>query len=227
MGTIVEASVPAEGFALLDAFETLPDARVESVPLVAHGDDRPLPLVRASTTNPSTLESVLSSDPTVSQVDGLTGGGGIPLLGIEWAGSAARLLSVLVEDGGVLLSASGRGGRWDLRLLFPDDRATSAAYDRCRDHGVDLSVRRVQRLETAPGFGGIGLSERQHEAIAAAFETDYYGVPRGVTLEGLARELGVSHQALSERLRRGHRTLVANTLGDTEVAPQRVGGRLG
>lgn len=224
MATIVEASVPASRFALADAFGAHPDVAVESVPLVAHDLGRPLPFVRASSIDPSGLVSVLESDATVSRVERLTEHGGWPLFSIEWRGRARRLLSVLVEGGGALVSASGRNGRWDLRLLFPDDDATSATYDRCRAIGADLSVRRVRRSESALGLDGAGLSERQREALAAAFETDYYGVPRGMTLEGLARELGVSHQALSERLRRGHRTLVANTLGEgpVEVVPGRL-----
>ena len=41
-----------------------------------------------------------------------------------------------------------------------------------------------------------------------AFEAGYYNIPRDVTSEELAAELDVSHQALSERFRRGHKQLV-------------------
>jgi predicted DNA binding protein len=85
-------------------------------------------------------------------------------------------------------------------------------YESWREAGIDPSIRRVNGVEDVMSHGGVGLSRHQHDALVTAFEEDYYAVPRGVTLDGLADELGVSHQALSERLRRGHRNLVESTL---------------
>lgn len=58
------------------------------------------------------------------------------------------------------------------------------------------------------GMGELTLSECQREAMRRAYETGYYEVPREASLERDAEDLQVSHQALSERLRRGHRNLV-------------------
>jgi predicted DNA binding protein len=44
-------------------------------------------------------------------------------------------------------------------------------------------------------------------------------VPRETTLANLAAEIEVSHQALSERLRRGHGTLVERSLRPGPTAP--------
>ena len=56
------------------------------------------------------------------------------------------------------------------------------------------------------------LSSDQHEALVAAFETGYYDIPRDVTLEELADQLGISHQALSERFRRAYEGLITAEL---------------
>jgi predicted DNA binding protein len=58
-----------------------------------------------------------------------------------------------------------------------------------------------------------GLTPPQYEALTLACERGYFAVPREIDLEGLAEEIGVSHQALSERLRRGHQTLIKTVLG--------------
>jgi predicted DNA binding protein len=50
------------------------------------------------------------------------------------------------------------------------------------------------------------------ETVKAAVESGYYGIPRDTTLEDLATDLNVSHQALSERLRRGHRALIESVI---------------
>ena len=52
------------------------------------------------------------------------------------------------------------------------------------------------------------------EALVLAVERGYYDIPRQCTTAQLAAVLGVSDQAVSERLRRGIATLVEGTLGD-------------
>jgi len=56
------------------------------------------------------------------------------------------------------------------------------------------------------------LTEPQQEAIAEAYRQGYYDVPREISLEELANELDISHQALSERLRRANRVLAGEQL---------------
>ncbi len=58
------------------------------------------------------------------------------------------------------------------------------------------------------------LTEPQREAIAEAYRQGYYDVPREISLEELANELDISHQALSERLRRANRVLAGEQLDD-------------
>lgn len=46
----------------------------------------------------------------------------------------------------------------------------------------------------------------------SAYEGGYYDVPRGATADELSTELGVSHQAVSKRLRRAHGPLIQTAL---------------
>jgi predicted DNA binding protein len=48
--------------------------------------------------------------------------------------------------------------------------------------------------------------------VSLAVRGGYYGIPRGTSTQELADELGISAQAVTERLRRGVATLVNNTL---------------
>ena len=64
----------------------------------------------------------------------------------------------------------------------------------------------------AGGFASTGVVERPARALVAAFEAGYYNIPRDVTLEELADELGISHQALSERFRRAYEGLITAEL---------------
>lgn len=60
--------------------------------------------------------------------------------------------------------------------------------------------------------GQPGLTDIQHDTLVTAIRAGYYDVPRSLLMGELTDELGVSQQALSNRLRRRHRTLVENAL---------------
>jgi hypothetical protein len=60
--------------------------------------------------------------------------------------------------------------------------------------------------------GRFGLTDSQHRVLELASRRGYFEVPRDVTLKELADEVGVSHQALSEQIRRGTGALVEDTI---------------
>jgi predicted DNA binding protein len=106
-------------------------------------------------------------------------------------------------------------------MFFPDDDFVSTS-EICEEYGIDISIERADELRGAPEYGCFGLTERQYETVVSAYEHGYYDVPRKINQEELAEYFGISHQALSERLRRGHRNLIANTLFDAPEPVRRV-----
>jgi hypothetical protein len=56
------------------------------------------------------------------------------------------------------------------------------------------------------------LTGAQREAIRVAADRGYFKVPREVSLKEIAEQLGVSEQAVSQRLRRGLGNLVAGSV---------------
>jgi predicted DNA binding protein len=73
-------------------------------------------------------------------------------------------------------------------------------------------ITRVVSDTEAVSRDGDLLSEKQFQALSLAFDRGYFAVPRRITLENLADEVGVSHQALSERLRRGQQVVLSELL---------------
>jgi predicted DNA binding protein len=212
MGTIVDVIVPTAQFALDETFGRLPDASFETVCVVAHEPGGVMPFVWGSADDLDALDDALRADDSTKRVTRLAEEDGRGLYRIDWHRSVKSVVDIFIETNSTMLRATGRDNRWELRVLFPDQESVSRTYESWREHGVDPSIRRVNGVEDVVSHGGMDLSRDQHEALVTAFEHDYYCVPRGVTLDGLADELGVSHQALSERLRRGHRNLVQTTL---------------
>ena len=221
MGTIVDASVPTDQFALSDTFDAVADAEFETVRVVAHDAGHPMPFLWGEAADRDALYDALAADASTEGVRRLASDEKRDLYRVEWDASIGTVVSLLIEEGATLLGARGADDRWTLHVLFRDHDAVSTTFDACAEAGIDLSIRRVNGVTDSVANGGSGLSADQHEALRAAFETDYYAVPRGMTLEALAGELDVSHQALSERLRRGHRNLVESTLFDAPESVQR------
>lgn len=214
MGTIVDATLPAEQLALGETLEAVPAAEFEAVCTVAHRTDAVVPFVRASAPDAAALEDALAADPTTEGVARLAAGEENCLYWVQWSPPVRSAVRALVCERGTLLDAAAAEGRWELCVLFPEHDDISATYDTCSERGLELTIRRSKELTDLSHPGVVDLSEEQHEALTTAFESDYYQVPRGTTLEELAEHLGVSHQALSERLRRGHRCLIENVLAD-------------
>jgi predicted DNA binding protein len=217
MATVVDMTIPTDQFALSETFDMVSDVTFEAVRVAAHSPRSVMPFVRASCPEMDALDDALKHDTTTRRVVSLSGDKNCILYRITWGPKVRTAIETFVQSDGSLLGAYGQGDRWKLRLLFPDQASVSETYSNWRDHSIDPSIQRVNGVSDVADYNGIDLSSCQHETLVEAFETDYYDIPRGTTLDGLADQLDVSHQALSERLRRGHRNLIATTLCDTPL----------
>lgn len=75
----------------------------------------------------------------------------------------------------------------------------------------------IETLEAGPWPGRgqdplVTLTDRQRAVLRLAFERGYYDVPAATDARQLARELGVSHQAVLDTLHRAERRLVGGAL---------------
>jgi hypothetical protein len=136
---------------------------------------------------------------------------------IDWDETVESLIYGMVETDATILEAHG-GDSWLFRIRFNDHESLSAFSDYCQRHDIRLNVRRVHNL-TAEEIRDepFDLTDEQREAIEIALDRGYFEVPRRATLSDLAAEVGVSQQAVSERLRRGTnkvmRALVDGSIG--------------
>lgn len=225
MTTIAEITVPTEEFALAETIRRLEnvDVRVESV--VAEGPVRTTPLVWFSSVSPDELERALAADSTVADAQRLLEGNedGELFYRLEYGEDVASVCGSIYTHGGTVLDAEVTENQWAIRLLFPRREGLSNAMSAIEDHGVRIDVKRMveagadEELETTAA-----LTEPQQEAISEAYRRGYYDVPREISLEELAAELDISHQALSERLRRANRVLAGEQLDEPtgEVATE-------
>ncbi|WP_336345468.1 helix-turn-helix domain-containing protein [Halalkalicoccus ordinarius] len=216
MASVAEFRLPTEEFCLA---ETVPitDASFEFVGIIAHDADRVLPLVRATGDERALadLDGLLETDPTLESVECIAAMNESRVYRTRWIESIETAVDLILEAGTTVLEANTVDDQWRLRALFPDRESLSQTYERCEEHGLSMTVDRIYGFDD-DSHQQFGLTGQQRETMLAALEHGYYDVPRESSLTDLAETLDISHQALSERLRRGHGNLVKHALGASD-----------
>jgi predicted DNA binding protein len=212
MSTIAEAVVPAEEFALQHTLETLSGVEFEVVRVVENGADRAMPYLWASAEDHEALPKTLAADPSTENVEVLTELEDEYLVRMDWVAHIRVILYIMLEADAAILNATGAGRRWEFRILFPQHDSVSATHEFCEEYDISLDFERIYELSDSLRRGKYGLTEDQYDTLVSAYEAGYYDIPRTTELTALAEERSVSHQALSERIRRGHGELIATTL---------------
>lgn len=211
MATIVRGTIPADEFALEDTLIALPGLEVECERIIKSGDDAVMPLLWFRYEDREAIADALEDDDTVRDVSWLAEFEDEVLCRMEWIDRVRLLLQMLTNAEATIMDAYGRNDQWQLRVLYPERDKFSMTHDFCDEHGLTFDVVSIRELEGEPA-GRFGLTESQFRALTHATERGYYEVPREATLEEVADDLGVSHQALSERLRRATGALVEDAL---------------
>lgn len=211
MATIFEFEIPTNEFALEQTLMDCPETVIEIERVVADDPDRITPYVWARTDDFAALEAAFDDDPTVADLTMLSEMGEERSYQMTWTGMIDQIVPLLTDHEGTITHANGSADGWSLRVLFPDRAALSEAHDHLEEADFSLSVGAIYEARD-DGHIQHGLTETQRETIVAAFEAGYFTVPREVTQSELAEQLELSHQALSEQLRRGTGNLVKSTL---------------
>lgn len=211
MSVIAELSVSASAFELGRIMALSSDATVELESLVPAGD-RAVPFFWVYGAEFEAFEGRLRDHRAVEAVSRVDAYDDRVLYTFKWSAESDALFCAVQRTNAYILSAAGSSDAWRFELRFPSHEALSRFQNRCGKRGVCFDVHRVYSPDDPEPGPRFGLTERQREAIALAVEKGYYDIPRGCTTAELARELGISDQAVTERLRRAIDALVTNTV---------------
>jgi len=211
MSVIAEVQVPSTAFELGQILSVKGMEFIELESLVPTGKATvPLFWIYNSTRD-SFLETV-QRHPSVNSASEVDTFDDRMLFTLDWDARKDHLFEGIIEHGGQVLSASGTPEMWEFELRFSDHDELGDFREFCEYVNLSLEVVRVYNPTNPGGGPWYGLTEPQREAIRLAVQMGYYDIPRGCTTKELANELGISDQAVTERLRRGIVALVTQTL---------------
>lgn len=201
MSTIAEFTIEPGEFLLGGVVADVPDLSIELERIVPLGR-QVMPYLWCYTADLGGFTSDLEGNDNVTNVTVLDRVDGGALYRIEWALDADSIVTGLWKTDATLLEATA-DDVWQVRLLF-EDRQDVRGFDRYLDaNDVAYRLERVYSVaEKAEDPAGV-LTDQQRDALVVAADAGYFAVPRETTMADLGRELGISEQATSERIRRG------------------------
>ena len=209
--TIVRGYIPADEFALEETLTTLQGVECECERIITSGDEAIMPLLWVRGADGNAVEQAFEDDPTVENVDLLSSFGDEQLYRMDWVKKVQLVLQMITNSKATIMDAYGTNEQWYLRILYPTRDALSQTTEFGEEHGLTFTIETIRQMDGEPE-GRYGLTSSQHEALSQAVESGYYQVPRENNLEDIAAELDITHQALSERMRRATQALIEDTI---------------
>ncbi|MFC4553237.1 MULTISPECIES: helix-turn-helix domain-containing protein [Halorussus] len=202
MSVVAEFTISADEFLLGRVLAQGPDTVVE-LERVVPASRQVMPYIWVRGNRFEEFEAAVRSSPYVTELTALDRLDDSALYRVAWDENVESLIHGIAETDATILEAYG-DDEWKFRIRFDDHSGLAAFHNYCTDHDISFHLDRVYTLADEQEGGYVfDLTDPQRVALTRAVEEGYFEVPRGVTLGDLADELGVSEQAISERVRRG------------------------
>lgn len=214
MATVAHFAVAGGSFPLGRIVRSLPDATAE-IERIIPTDDTIVPYVWISGIPAADVVAAFENRSAVREVEVIDRFADRVLIRAEWDGEVHGIKRGIVDSGLTLLSAQGSREEWTFELRGTSRAAIGRFRSYCEERGIGVRLRRIGTLADAAQATGFGLTDRQRDALRLAFERGYFDTPRRCHLADLAAELGISRPSVADRLRRGQRRLIGNTIGPT------------
>jgi len=211
MTSIADIEIPADGTGVGGLFEAVPSLTCEMERVIA-SDGHGLWLSGASQDD---VEDAIEEASAITDYSLISSDETRWLYDITFDPDTADIFELVLEEGGTVLSASASSGTWLISVRVVDRECVSSLYDRLVENDLSVTIVRLYDL-AADSHSQCGLTPRQYETLVAAIDHGYFEIPREVSMQELSEELDISHQALSERLRRAYRALVTSELNVAE-----------
>jgi len=159
------------------------------------------------------IQPILERETDVEHVTILDNQNNPVLVEITWTDQNAPFLDTVAAEDGTVVDAAAQDRMWNIALRFPSRMKLQTFYHHCADLDFYPTINRIHNRSILNSEQTVqGLSDEQIETLQIALDAGYFAVPREVTIEELAGELSVSDAAISQRLRRGIRNVLAEIL---------------
>jgi len=200
-----------EAVALRKSFEQVPELQIEAERIAAHSTEWTMPCLWVSGAESISVRKAFEGDPSIETIVGETEFGDEIYYHIEWNDDVQERINSYIDKQGAIIRASVTPEGWRLRIRFVNRDQFDTFRSNLSEQGFSYSLLELTE-PNEPRAAVTDLTPRQHEVLVAAWEQGYYEIPRNISSDELANDLGISHQTLSELLRRGTNKLIKSQL---------------
>lgn len=204
-------TIPQADFPLSAIFEQMQDASIE-LDRVVPTEHAVIPYFWIYADDTAVLTTDLSDDVAVDEVRIIDELEEQMLIRIEWNLDFESVLTAIVNTDVTLLAGVGDEVGWTFEIRAGDHHELSAFQSYCQNHDIPIQLTELHALSSLQADHEYDLTDGQREALVLGYTRGYFDSPRTATQEDIADELGISHQAVSSRLQRGIRRLIADTI---------------
>ncbi|WP_435183679.1 helix-turn-helix domain-containing protein [Halobellus sp. EA9] len=166
--------------------------------------------------DPDELEAALEDDVTVEAFELIDRTGDTAIYYIEHTPQTRLISGIVTDENGFLVHTETKDGGWLVHLLLPDRSALNSIWEYAIANDIALDIIEIYSNEDASGQSSYGLTDEQRDALQLAFSEGYFSEPRDISLSEVADRMDLSSTAMSGRLRRGMRNLIAATIADRD-----------
>ena len=209
----IEASFTTDkaDFPLSAVFKQLTDVTIE-LDRVVPTNDAVIPYFWIFADDTDKLTTDLSADFGVNQVKIIDRVEKQMFVRIDWNLDYESVLTAIVHTDVSLLSGMGNNEQWTFEIRAGEQQNLIDFQTYCQEYDIPIELTELHAISSLKSDREYDLTEGQKEALEMAYSRGYFDSPRGATQDDLADELGITRQAVSSRLQRGIRRLVASTL---------------
>ena len=213
----IEASftIHRDDFPLSAVFEQLANVTIELDRVVPTGESV-IPYFWISADDTDKLATDLSADIGINQIKVIDQVEKQMFVRIDWNLDHESILTAIVNTNITLLSGIGTQKQWTFAVRAGEQQDLSDFQTYCRDNDIPLELTELHAVSSLKSDREYDLTDGQRNALILAYSNGYFDSPRDATQGDLAEELGITRQAVSSRVQRGMRRLIASTL----IAPE-------
>ncbi|MFC4438531.1 MULTISPECIES: helix-turn-helix domain-containing protein [Natrialbaceae] len=215
---IASVSIPPEALALEHSASAVPEIEIEAERIAAHSTEWVMPCLWVAHPEFDAVKDAFQSDPSVETIIETVRFNDEAYYHVEWAEEVEQRINSYIDKEGSILEARLREGNWELDFRFTHREQFDAFREHLLDRSYSFELLGLYEPEQ-PHQGYRDLTPAQRDALVTAAEHGYFRIPRETTTAELADELDVTHQAVSELLRRGIENLIFSTL-TAETQPE-------
>lgn len=216
MPIVVKSHIKHERLSLVPTLRNLEDIKIRVIP---QGNTSPGATVfpfLIEYDDRKRLESMLDNDPTVNEYELMDWTDRTGIYYIEHTPTTKLISTVVTDVNGFLVDTETKGNGWLVELLLPSRKALASVWTFANENDISLDIIEIYNNDNAGTEMTYGLTDEQQVALQTAYDQGYFNEPRDISLSDVADELEVSSTAMSGRLRRGMRNLIAATISDGE-----------